>query len=119
MQFGVFGFGFVEQRDVGVSIFPVGEKVLIGDAGLRLVALFLKHSAQFELGDHEHYVRATMRFHVHDFLKILLRLSVAASLLIRNTSGVKDTGVGASINRSGVQKVDGLCRVVFAGIGRP
>ena len=31
-ELGVFGFGLLEDRDVGVGIFPEGKKILIGGA---------------------------------------------------------------------------------------
>ena len=45
LQFGVFGFGFVQQRKVGIGIFPGGEKILIGDASLRSIVFLLKYSS--------------------------------------------------------------------------
>ena len=49
LQFRVFGFGFVEEREVGVGIFPGGEEILVSDAGFRNIALFLKQPAQLQL----------------------------------------------------------------------
>jgi hypothetical protein len=33
-ELGVFGLGLLEDGDVGVGIFPEGEEILIGGAGL-------------------------------------------------------------------------------------
>jgi hypothetical protein len=41
LQLCVFGFGFFQDWDVGVGVFPEGEKVLVGDAGFRGFALHL------------------------------------------------------------------------------
>jgi hypothetical protein len=49
LQFRVFGFGFVEEGDVGIGVFPGGEKILISDAGFGGVTLLLIDPAQFEL----------------------------------------------------------------------
>jgi len=40
LQFRVFRFRFVEERDIGVGVFPGSEKVLIGDASFGFVARF-------------------------------------------------------------------------------
>src|SRR5260370_26844106 len=116
LQFCVFGLGFVEEGDVGVGVFPRGEEVLIGDASLGSVALLLKQAAQLQLSDDEQYVGAVAGFQIHDLLKILLRLGVTPSLLVGNATGVKNAGSGASIEGSGVNEVDGLCRVGLGGI---
>ncbi len=52
LQLRVFGFGFVQQREVGVGVFPGGEEILIRDAGLGDVALLLVQPAQFQLRGH-------------------------------------------------------------------
>src|SRR6266704_2358255 len=41
-ELSVFSLGFVEEREVGVGVFPGGEKVLIGDSSLGSVTLLLK-----------------------------------------------------------------------------
>ena len=38
LQFRVFRFGFLQNGDIGVSVFPEGEEVLVGDAGLGAVS---------------------------------------------------------------------------------
>jgi len=54
LQFCVFDFGFVEERDGGVGVFPVGENILIGDASFGCVALLLEDSGQLQLSDNEY-----------------------------------------------------------------
>ncbi len=49
LQFGILRLRLAEERNIGVSLFPGGEEVLVGDAGLGDIALLLIHAAQFEL----------------------------------------------------------------------
>ena len=39
MQLGVFCLGLFEDGDVGVSVFPEGEEVLVGGAGFGVIVL--------------------------------------------------------------------------------
>jgi hypothetical protein len=38
LQLGVFRLGLLEDRDVGVGVFPEGEEILVGFSGFRRVA---------------------------------------------------------------------------------
>jgi hypothetical protein len=109
----------VEQREVGVSVFPGGEKVLIGDAGLGSVALLLKQPAQFQLSGSGRDVGEAVGLHVENLLEVLLGLSVTGSLLIRQASDEKNAGVGASVQGSSVQEVNGLGGIGLGGIRGP
>lgn len=35
MKFDVFGFGFVEDGEAGVGVFPESEKIFVGSEGTR------------------------------------------------------------------------------------
>ncbi len=39
LQFGVFGFGLLQDRDIGVGVFPHGKEVLVSFLGLCLISL--------------------------------------------------------------------------------
>jgi hypothetical protein len=39
LQFGVFSFGFFEDGDVGIGVFPHGEEILVGGAGFDGIVL--------------------------------------------------------------------------------
>src|SRR5208283_548963 len=118
LQFRVFRFGFVEEGEVGVGVFPVGEEVLIGDTGLGSVALLLKQPSQLQLSDGEQRVGAVLGLQVQDLLKILLRFGVASGLLVGHASDEKDTGVGASVEGSRIQEVNGLGGIGLGGTCR-
>lgn len=53
LHFGVFGFGFVEQGNVGVGVFPVRKEILVGDAAARVVALQGVGAGQSEMSQDE------------------------------------------------------------------
>ena len=40
LQLGVLGLGFFQDGDVGVGVFPEGEKIFVGGAGLLLVDVY-------------------------------------------------------------------------------
>src|SRR5208282_764981 len=105
LQLRVFGFGLLEEGDVGVGVFPGGEKVLIGDASLRCVTLLLIQPAQLQLSDYGRYVGPVVGFHFQDPLEILLGFSVTPSLLIGQASYVENAGIGTSVQGRGVQEV--------------
>ena len=62
LQLCVFCFSVVEQREIGIGAFPVGQKILVGDAGVRLVTLLLVQTADLQLGDNEDQIRSAARF---------------------------------------------------------
>src|SRR5437762_5781720 len=53
LELGVFGLGFLEGKEVRVSVFPCGEEVLIGGAGFGGVVLQGVGASEAELGEGE------------------------------------------------------------------
>jgi hypothetical protein len=51
LQLRVFGFGLLEDEDVGVGVFPEREEILISRLGLRAVALHGIGSADLKMGE--------------------------------------------------------------------
>ena len=51
LQLGVLGFGGDEDGDVGVGVFPEGEEILIGGAGLGGIARESVGTGQAEMGE--------------------------------------------------------------------
>ncbi len=50
LQLRVLRFGLLEDRDVGIGVFPEGEEVLVGGAGLGCVALQSVSAGEAEMG---------------------------------------------------------------------
>ncbi len=51
MQLRVLRLGFLQNRNVGIGVFPEGEKILIGDAGLGGVAGEGVGTGEAEMGE--------------------------------------------------------------------
>src|ERR1700684_372399 len=49
LQFGIFSFSLLKNRNIGVGIFPEREEILIGRAGAAGVACFCSRSRQAEM----------------------------------------------------------------------
>jgi hypothetical protein len=69
LELGVFGFGLLEDGDVGVGILPEGEEVPIGGAGFRSVASQFKGTAQAETRQSTYRVIHDDAAMVSDFLE--------------------------------------------------
>jgi len=68
-ELGVFGFGLLEDWDVGVGIFPEGEKILVGGAGFRGVTGQGVGAGEFEMSQGADEAIADQPAMVEDFLK--------------------------------------------------
>ncbi len=106
----------MEERDVGVGVFPGGEEILVGDAGFRGVALLLIDAAQFQLRGNDQEVGA-MRIRPEDTLEIFLRLGETSGLRVGHTPAEENAGVAARVEGGSVFQINGLGGVGFGGIG--
>jgi hypothetical protein len=49
LQLGVFRLGLLEDRDVGVGVFPEAKEILVGSLGLGLISGQDKRSAELQV----------------------------------------------------------------------
>ena len=116
MQFRVFRFRFVEEREVGVGVLPCGEEILVRDAGFGGIALLPINPAQFQLRGNHQDIWATC-FHLKGLLEILLRFGETSGLQVGQAPAEEYGGVAAGVEGGGIFGIDGLGRVDFARIG--
>src|ERR1700694_1100681 len=89
LQLRVLRLGFLQDRDVGVGVFPEGEEVLIGGASLGGVSLQRVRTSQAEMGQYA-------RREVHNNATVLEQF-----LKLRGGSGAivcKQVGAAAKIS---------------------
>ena len=70
MELGVLGLGLLEDRDVGVGIFPEGEKILVGGVGFCGVTRESVGAAEFEMSQGADEAIADKAAMVEDLLKL-------------------------------------------------
>src|SRR5260370_26910745 len=122
-QPGVFGFGLLKNRDVGVGVLPERQEILVGSLRLGVVAKQSESSAQLQMGQSAHRIGANNAAVIENLLKFSRGFNPPMSGQIRLTAHigwVKASEVGCErgpryckiVSEGGLQEFDCLRRLV-------
>jgi len=120
LQFRVLDFGFFEEGDLGISILPHGEKVLIGGARSCGVSLQDVSACETELGKRERWGAGEKIAAIDNLTKLAGRIcalffaEIGEAARIGNQGGSR-AGPDAQLHAAcGFKKAYGFVRLAFA-----
>jgi hypothetical protein len=108
LQLRVLCLSVFQDRDIGVGIFPKGQKILIGGAGFGAMVLLGVGASQLQLGQAHQRISAVGASQVQNGLKLMSGLSGLVVQQIGATAGEVDVARTLVIRFAGFHNLNGF-----------